>query len=71
MTKKEREEPSLLNNTRKRRIAEGAGLSNVEVNRFLKQFKNASKMAKQFSGKKGMQDLQNLMAQAKQSGIPR
>jgi len=28
-------------------------------------------MAKQFSGKKGMQDLQNLMAQAKQSGIPR
>jgi signal recognition particle subunit SRP54 len=71
MTKKERETPSLLNNTRKRRIANGAGLSNVEVNRFLKQFKNASKMAKQFSGKKGMQDLQNLMAQAKQGGIPR
>lgn len=71
MTKKEREMPSLLNNTRKRRIANGAGLSNVEVNRFLKQFKNASKMAKQFSGKRGMQDLQNLMSQAKQGGIPR
>ena len=71
MTKKEREQPDLLNNSRKRRIAEGAGLSNVEVNRFLKQFKNASKMAKQFSGKKGMQDLQNLMAQAKKGGIPR
>jgi signal recognition particle subunit SRP54 len=71
MTKKEREEPALLNNSRKRRISEGAGLSTVEVNRFLKQFKNASKMAKQFSGKRGMQDLQNLMSQAKQGGIPR
>lgn len=71
MTKKEREIPSLLNNSRKRRIAQGAGLSQVEVNRFLKQFKNASKMAKQFSGKKGMQDLQNMMSQAKQGGIPR
>jgi len=61
MTKKERENPDLLNNSRKRRIAQGAGLSQVEVNRFLKQFKNAAKMAKKFSGKKGMQDLQNLM----------
>ncbi len=63
MTKKERENPELLNNSRKRRIAAGAGLSQVEVNRFLKQFKNAAKMAKKFSGKKGMKDLQNLMAQ--------
>jgi len=63
MTKKERENPDLLNNSRKRRIAEGAGLSQLEVNRFLKQFKNAAKMAKKFSGKKGMQDLQNLLSQ--------
>ena len=62
MTQKERENPDLLNNSRKRRIAQGAGLSQLEVNRFLKQFKNASKMAKKFSGKKGMRDLQNLMA---------
>ncbi len=61
MTKKERENPDLLNNSRKRRIAAGAGLSQVEVNRFLKQFKNAAKMAKKFSGKKGMRDLQNLL----------
>ena len=61
MTKKERENPDLLNNSRKRRIAQGAGLSQLEVNRFLKQFKNAAKMAKKFSGKKGMQDLQNLL----------
>ena len=72
MTKKERENPNLLNNSRKRRIASGAGLSQMEVNRFLKQFKNAAKMAKKFSGKKGMKDLQNLMEQAKHSrGIPR
>jgi len=71
MTRKERELPALLNNSRKRRLAIGAGLSNMEVNRFLKQFKNASKMAKQFSGKRGMQDLQNMLSQAKQGGIPR
>ena len=71
MTKKERENPSLLNNSRKRRIAQGAGLSQMEVNRFLKQFQNAAKMAKKFSGKKGMQDLQNMLSQAKRGGFPR
>ncbi len=71
MTKKERENPALLNNSRKRRIAQGAGLSQMEVNRFLKQFQNAAKMAKKFSGKKGMQDLQNMLSQAKRGGIPR
>ena len=70
MTKKERENPALLNNSRKKRIANGAGLSQMEVNRFLKQFKNAAKMAKKFSGKKGMQDLQNLMSQQNMN-IPR
>ncbi len=70
MTLKEREKPELLNNSRKKRIAQGAGLSQMEVNRFLKQFKNAAKMAKKFSGKKGMQDLQNLMSQ-QGSQIPR
>ena len=63
MTPKEREDPDLLNNSRKQRIAKGCGLSQVEVNRMLKQFKNASKMAKKFSGKKGMKDLQNMMSQ--------
>ena len=63
MTPKEREDPDLLNNSRKERIAKGCGVDQVEVNRMLKQFKNASKMAKKFSGKKGMQDLQNMMSQ--------
>jgi len=71
MTKKERELPSLLNNARKKRIANGAGLSQLEVNRFLKQFKNAAKMAKKFSGKNGMKDLENLMSGQDRMQIPR
>ena len=65
MTPKERENPSLLNNARKRRIANGAGLSQMEVNRFLKQFENAAKMAKKFSSKAGMQNLMQMMSNAK------
>ncbi|EAJ8847378.1 signal recognition particle protein [Campylobacter coli] len=65
MTPKERENPDLLNNARKRRIAEGAGLSQVEVNRFLKQFANTAKLAKRFSGKKGMDSLMQMMNQAR------
>lgn len=67
MTAKERENPELLNNSRKRRIAEGAGLSQIQVNRFLKQFENASKMAKKFAGKGGARGLANLLAQAGQN----
>ncbi|MDD2567122.1 MAG: signal recognition particle protein [Thiovulaceae bacterium] len=63
MTKRERENPELLNNARKQRIANGCGLSIVEVNRMIKQFKNAGKMAKKFSGKAGMKNLQSLMGQ--------
>lgn len=64
MTKKERENPDLLNNARKRRIALGAGLGQVEVNRFLKQFQNAAKIAKRFAGKSGMSGLASMMNQA-------
>ena len=71
MTMKEREDPELLNNSRKARLARGAGLTIVEVNRILKQFKNASKMAKRFSGKQGMKDLQSMMGQMQGARIPR
>jgi len=71
MTKKERENPDLLNNTRKRRLAAGAGMSQMHVNRVLKQFKNAGKMAKQLSGKGGMKQMQEMMKQAQGGGIPR
>ncbi len=63
MTKKERENPDLLNNTRKRRIAAGAGLDQMQVNRVLKQFKNAAKMAKKMSTKGGMKEMQKMMSQ--------
>ncbi len=70
MTPKERENPDLLNNTRKRRIAAGAGLDQMQVNRVLKQFKNAAKMAKKLSGKGGMKQMQEIMKQMKGGGIP-
>lgn len=68
MTKKEREDPDLLNNTRKRRLAAGAGLEVPQVNRVLKQFKNAAKMAKKMSGKGGMKQMQDMMAQMQGGG---
>ncbi len=71
MTPKEREDPTLLNNTRKRRLALGAGLSQMHVNRVLKQFKNAGKMAKQLSGKGGMRQMQDMMKNMQGGGIPR
>ena len=71
MTVKEREDPELLNNSRKARLAEGCGLDIIEVNRILKQFKNASKMAKKFSGKEGMKNLQSMMGQMKGMQLPR
>jgi signal recognition particle subunit SRP54 len=51
MTPKERETPSILNISRKKRLAKGAGLTDAQVNKVLKQFKNSSKMAKKLSGK--------------------
>ncbi len=69
MTPKEREDPDLLNNSRKQRIAKGCGLDVVEVNRMIKQFKNAAKMMKKFSGKNGMKDLQAMMSKMG-GGIP-
>jgi signal recognition particle subunit SRP54 len=68
MTPREREEPDLLNNSRKQRSAKGCGLEVMEINRMIKQFKNASKMAKKFSTKSGMKDLQAMMGGMGQMG---
>lgn len=70
MTPKERETPSLMNPSRKKRIAKGSGLSEVQINKILKQFKNASKMAKKLSSKGGMKGLQNMMSQMQGAGGP-
>lgn len=53
MTPEERANPDLMNVSRKRRIAAGAGVDIAEVNRFVKQFEQSKKMMKQFSGMLG------------------
>lgn len=53
MTPEERRNPSLLNPSRKRRIANGAGVDIAEVNRLVKQFEQARKMMKQIPGMMG------------------
>ena len=57
MTPEERANPKLLNPSRKRRLAVGAGVDISEVNRFIKQFDQSRKMMKRmpgmFGGKRG------------------
>ena len=50
MTLEERANPSILNPSRKARIAKGAGVNIAEVNRLVKQFEQSRKMMKQMSG---------------------
>ena len=50
MTPEERRNPSILNVSRKNRIAAGAGVSIAEVNRLVKQFEQSKKLMKQMSG---------------------
>ena len=50
MTKEEREKPSIINPSRKRRIAAGSGMQVEDVNRLLKQFEQTQKLMKQFKG---------------------
>ena len=50
MTPEERENPSILNNSRKKRIAAGSGTQVVDINRLLKQFDLMQQMTRQFSG---------------------
>ena len=53
MTKAERENPKLMNPSRKHRIARGAGVDIADVNRFIKQFEQTQKMMKQMKGMMG------------------
>lgn len=53
MTKRERTEPSIINSSRKKRIAAGSGTSVQEINQLLKQFEQTKQLMKQFkSGKR-------------------
>ena len=53
MTPKERSNPDILNLSRKKRIAQGAGVELAEVNRMVKQFEQTRKMMKQMPGMMG------------------
>lgn len=66
MTPKERQNPEILNGSRRKRIALGAGLEVADINRIIKQFDNAAKIAKKMSQKGGMQDILGLMGQMRQ-----
>ncbi len=71
MTKAERANPSLLNPSRKKRIADGAGVDISEVNRLVKQFEQSKKLMKQLPGlmggkrRGGMAGLGGLMGRMK------
>ncbi len=60
MTQVERENPAMLNSSRKKRIAAGSGTTVVDVNRLLKQFEAMQQMTKQLTGK-NMKKLQKKM----------
>lgn len=61
MTKEERNEPDMLNGSRRKRIASGSGTSIQQVNNLLKQFEDMRKMMKSMNkmggGKKGLANL--------------
>jgi signal recognition particle subunit SRP54 len=63
MTPAEREDPSLLNGTRRKRIADGSGTNIQEVNQLLKQFSETRKMMKMVSQGKNMRQMMSNMQQ--------
>lgn len=67
MTPKERENPDLIDGSRKKRIAVGSGTNIQEVNKLLKQFKDTKKMMRLMSDKKNMM---KMMKQMKGGGMP-
>lgn len=60
MTPQERENPDLINTSRKKRIAKGCGMELAEINQFIKQFEQMRMMMK------GMSDFKNIMGK----GLP-
>jgi signal recognition particle subunit SRP54 len=63
MTNEEREDPSLMNGSSRKRIADGSGTNIQEVNRLLKQFTETRKMMKMVSQGKNMQRVMSSMQQ--------
>ncbi|HAR73532.1 signal recognition particle protein [Empedobacter falsenii] len=74
MTKKERQNPNIIDNSRKKRIAAGSGTSLQEVNQLLKQFSEMGKMMKfmnSANGKKMMETMSKNMPAGGFPGMPK
>ena len=68
MTPAERDDPKLLNSSRKKRIAAGAGVQVVDVNRLLKQFEMMQALTKQMAGGKMPRGMGALMGKGGRRG---
>ncbi|EJW14505.1 signal recognition particle protein [Paenibacillus alvei] len=71
MTNEERQDPDLINHSRRKRIAAGSGTALADVNRLIKQFDEMRRMMKQFSdmmGPKGPKMMKNLKSKAGKAG---
>ncbi len=69
MTPFERENPNVLNSSRKKRIAAGSGTQVVDINRLLKQFDMLQAMTRQFSGGKMPRNLRKMMGKKGGKGM--
>ena len=71
MTKQERKKPDILNGSRRKRIADGAGVKIVEVNQLLKQFQQMQQMMKMMKGGGGKKMMRQMEAmRGKGGGFP-
>ncbi len=71
MTPEERDNPAILNPSRKKRIADGAGVDISEVNRLVKQFEQGKKLMKQMNGaRKGKRGLGGFGGRGGLGGFP-
>ena len=70
MTEYERENPQILNSSRKRRIAAGSGTTVVDINRLIKQFDMMKSMTKQMTGGKKSKHMGMGMGMGSGKGMP-
>ena len=70
MTQAERDNPSILNSSRKKRIAAGSGTSVVDVNRLLKQYDAMKQMTKQLTGKNAKKMQKKMSRMGGMGGFP-
>ena len=57
MTEKERQDPNLLNASRRRRIAQGSGTTVQDINKFMNSFQMTQKMMKKVQNEKGLKNI--------------